>query len=93
MSKSKEFGSAASGAVTKAELEQRIAARPKPRAELHLTPNGWEAVDVRRQIDREGERRIRHLDERLKEARENLEKGHSLALQRGRAKQDFDRGR
>lgn len=93
MSKLKEFGSAASGVVTKAELEQRIAARPKPRAELHLTPNGWEAVDVRRQIDREGERRIRHIDERLKMAREKLEKGHGLALQRGRAKQDFDRGR
>lgn len=93
MSKTKEFGSAASGVVTKAELEQRIAARPKPRAELHLTPKGWEAVDVRRRIDREGERRIQHLDERLQKARENFERGHGLALQRGRAKQDFDRGR
>lgn len=93
MSKAKEFGLSASGLVTKAELEQRIAARPKPRAELHLTPNGWEATEVRRQIDQAGERRIRHLDERLKIARENFEKGHARALVRGRAKQDFDRGR
>ena len=90
---SKEFGRAASGVVTKAELDQRIAARPKPRAELHLTPSGWQATDVRRQIDQESERRIRHIDERLKQARENFETGHARALQRGRAKQDFDRGR
>lgn len=93
MSKAKEFGLSASGLATKAELEQRIAARPKPRAELHLTPNGWEATEVRRQIDQAGERRIRHLDERLRQARENFEKGHARALVRGRAKQDFDRGR
>lgn len=90
---SKEFGRAASGVVTKAERDQRIAARPKPRAELHLTPNGWQATVVRRQLDQESERRIRHIDERLKVAREKIEKGHSLAVMRGRAKQDFDRGR
>lgn len=90
---SKEFGRATSGVVTKAELDQRIAARPKPRAELHLTPNGWEAAEVKRQIDQDSERRIRHIDERLKAARENVQTGHARALQRGRAKQDFDRGR
>lgn len=93
MTKSKDFELAASGLVTKAELDQRLAARPKPRAELHLTPNGWEAAEVRRQIDQAGERRIRHIDERLKAARENFEKGHSRAILRGRAKQDFDRER
>ena len=86
-----EFGRAASGAVTKAELDQRIAARPKPRAELHLTPNGWEATQVKRQIDQESERRIRHIDERLKQAREAFKQGQSRALQRGCAKQEFDR--
>ena len=90
---SKEFGRAASGAVTKAELDQRIAARPTPRAELHLTPNGWEATEVRRQIDQDSERRIRHIDERLQIARENFKNNHARALQRGRAKQDFDRER
>jgi len=93
VSKAKEFGVSASGVATKAELEQRIAARPKPRAGLHLTPNGWEAAEVRRQVDQAGERRIRHLDERLKAARESFKNGHARALVRGRAKQDFDRGR
>lgn len=93
MSNTKEFGRLAGGVATKAELEQRIAARPKPKAGLHLTPNGWEAEEVRRQIDQAGERRIRHLDERLKAARENFKNGHARALVRGRAKQDFDRGR
>jgi DNA-binding PadR family transcriptional regulator len=89
----KEFGRAAAGLVTKAERDQRIAARPKPRAELHLTPQGWEATQVRRQIDQESERRIRHIDERLKTARDNFKNNHTRALSRGRAKQDFDRGR
>lgn len=65
---SKEFGRVAAAIVTKAELDQRIAARPKPRAELHLTPQGWEATEVRRQVDQASERRIRHIDERLKAA-------------------------
>lgn len=89
----KEFGRAASGLVTRAERDQRIAARPRPRAELHLTPQGWEANEVRRQIDQESERRIRHIDERLRAARENFEKGHARALLRGRAKGDFERER
>lgn len=93
MSEKKTFELAASGVATKAELERRIAARPKPRAELHLTPNGWEASEVRRNIDQEAERRIRHLDERLKKAREAFENNHARALLRGRARQDFDRGR
>ncbi len=93
MSEKKDFSLAASGVATKAELDQRLAARPKPRAELHLTPNGWETTDVRRQIDHDAERRIRHLDERLKTARQTLEQGHGRALLRGRAKHDFDRGR
>ena len=88
-----EFGRAASGAVTKAELDQRIAARLKPRAELHLTPNGWEATQVKRQIDQESERRIRQIAERLKQARESFKQGYARSLQRGRAKQEFDRGR
>lgn len=90
---SKAFGRAASGVVTKAELDQRIAARPKPRAELHLTPLGWESAVVRGRIDHDSERRIRLIDERLKSARENFKTSHARALRRGRAKQDFDRGR
>lgn len=93
MTKPKEFGVAAGGIATKAELEQQIAARPKPRAELHLIPPGWDTAHVQRHLFQESEKRIKYLNERLKAARENFEQGHGRALQRGRAKQDFDRGR
>lgn len=89
----KEFGRAAAGVVTKAERDQRIAARPKLQAELHYTPNGWEAREVQRQSHQPSERRIRYIDERLENAHDNLKNNHNRALQRGRAKQDFDRGR
>ncbi|ODA66578.1 hypothetical protein A7A08_02345 [Methyloligella halotolerans] len=87
------FKQASSGAATKAELDQRIAARPKPKVEMQLTPQGAEAVEVRRELDHASERRIKHLEERLQTARNGLENSHARALQRGRAKQDFDRGR
>lgn len=93
MSKSKEFEVADGGIATKAEREQQIASRPIPRAEMHLTPPGWDTAQVQRHLFQEAERRIKYLDERLKLAREKIEKGHSHALLRGRAKQDFDRGR
>lgn len=93
MKRLKDFGLAASGVATRGELEHRIAARPKPRAGLHLTPQGWEAVEVRRQIDLESERRIRHLRERLEKAHGELNADHAHALRKGRAKQDFDRER
>lgn len=93
MSKPKEFKLTAGGIATKAEREQQIAARPAPRAELHLTPPGWDTAQVQRHLFQEAEGRIKYLDQRLKTARESIEKGHSHALLRGRAKQDFDRGR
>lgn len=93
MSTKKDFDQAAPGLVTRLERDQRIAARPRPRAELHLTPTGYEFNQVRQQLDERSERRIKHIDERLKEAREKLEKDRARALLRGRAKQDFDRGR
>lgn len=89
----KGFDQASSGAATKAELDQRIAARPKPKVEIQLTPQGAEAVEVRRELDHASERRIKHLEERLQTARNTFENGHARALRRGRAKQDFDRGR
>lgn len=89
----KGFDQASSGAATKAELDQRIAARPKPKVEIQLTPQGAEAVEVRRGLDHASERRIKHLEERLQSARQGFENGHARALQRVRAKQDFERGR
>jgi len=90
---SKEFGRAASGVVTKAELDQRIAAQPKPRAELHLTPNGWEVQAVNTEQFKAYRDRIHHLRERLNTAHDTLRDDRAKALVRGRAKQEFDRGR
>ena len=89
----KGFDQASSGMATKAELDQRIAARPKPKIEMQLTPQGAEAVEVRRELHHASERRIKHLEERLQTARQGFESGYARALLRGRARQDFDRGR
>lgn len=90
---SKEFGRAASGVVTKAELDQKIAAQPKPRVELHLTPGGYEVKEVNTQLFKTYRDRIRHLRERLEGAHDTLRDDRARAMQRGRAKQDFDRER
>jgi hypothetical protein len=48
---------------------------------------------VQQEINLSNEERIRHLKERLGKARENLNNNHARALQRGKARGDFDRGR
>jgi len=93
MSKSEQFGKAASGAATKAELEKRVASRPKPKIERHLTPKGPQIVKLRQTLDRANENRIIHLRERLDKAKAGFEKDRGKALMRGRAKEAFDRGR
>jgi len=93
VSSPKEFERSSGGVVSKAEREQQLAARPVPKAELLLTPPGWDTAHIQRHLAQEADRRIKHIDERLKLARENFKQGHGRALQRGRAKQDFDRGR
>lgn len=89
----KDFDQSSPGLVTRAERDHRIAARPRPKAELHLTPTGYQFAKVRQQLNDRSERRIKYIDERLKEAREKLEKDRSNSVLRGRAKQAFDRGR
>lgn len=93
MSNPKEFGGAASGVVTKAELEQRMAAQPKPRAELHLTPQGYVVKEVHVEAFKKHQDRIRILRESLNGAHDRLKDDRARAVVRGRAKQDFDRGR
>jgi len=93
VSNSKEFERSTGGVVSKVEREQQLAARPVPKAELHLTPPGWDTAHIQRHLAQEADRRIKHIDERLKLARENFQKSHGKALLRGRAKQDFDRER
>lgn len=89
----KDFDQSSPGLVTRRERDQRIAARPRPKAELHLTPTGYQFAQVRQQLDDRSERRIKYIDDRLKDAREKLEKDRAHSVLRGRAKQDFDRGR
>ncbi len=89
----KDFDQASPGLVTRAERDQLIAARPRPKAELHLAPTGYQFAQVRQHLDDRKERRIKHIDVRMDEARERLEKDRSHSLLRGRAKQDFDRER
>lgn len=93
MNTKKDFDLASPGTVTRAERDQRIAARPRPRAELHLTPSGWEATQVKQELNQQSEQRIRFIDEKLEEARARLENGYSRARMRGRARSDFDRER
>ena len=93
MSKTKEFGSAARGISTKAELKQRLAARSKPKVELHYTMEGTEARTVNRQLNRASERRIKHLRERLGYASNRIKRDHLKSRLKGKSRTDFDRSR
>jgi hypothetical protein len=93
VSKPKEFGAAASGIATKAELQRQIAAQPKPRAELHLTPEGYVVRQVHVETFKKSQERIRYLRERLDGAHDRLKTDRARAVLKGRAKQEFDRER
>ena len=93
MSKPKEFGAAASGVATKAELQRQIAAQPKPRAELHLTPDGYVVKEVAVEAFKKSQQRIKLLRERLDGAHDRLNTHRARAMAKGRAKQAFDRER
>ena len=83
----------ASPISTRAELDQRIANRPKPTIERHLTIEGSQEREVRRQVDAFSENRIKALESRLDQAGKRLEHGFRLAQLRGRAKGDFGHSR
>ena len=93
MSKLKEFRSAARDISTKAELDQRLAARSKPKTELHLTMDGYQSQTVNRRLDEASERRIKHLRERLGNASNRVKRDHLKARFKGKSKTDFDRSR
>jgi hypothetical protein len=93
VSKPKEFEAAASGVATKAELQRQIAAQPKPRAELHLTPDGYVVKEVAVEAFKKSQQRIKLLKERLDGAHDRLKSHRARAMVKGRAKQAFDRGR
>ena len=79
--------------ATKAELDHLAANRPEPVSELHLTPDGPEAIDVHKQVNAMAEKRIGDLQERLQRAREGVETDHAFAQIQDRAGADFERSR
>ena len=79
--------------ATKAELDHLTANRLEPVSELHLTPDGLEATDVREQVNAMAEKRIGDLQERLQRAREGIETDHAFAQIQDRVGADFERSR
>lgn len=93
MSEKKIFTRAASDIATRAELEQRIKARPKPRHELHLTISGTEEHTVHAEVNAANEDRIRDLQKRLDALRNGARGPQAHARLSGKAKGDFGRTR
>ena len=79
--------------ATRAELDRRIAGRPKPTTERRLTIDGWQQQEVHRQVNAFAESRIKALESRLNRARQGLERDVRTAAVRGRARADFERNR
>lgn len=78
---------------TRAELDARLAARPKPQLQRDHTPGGSDETESHRRVREEGERRIVELRERLEAARSRLDQAYAFRSLEGRAKADFGRER
>ena len=87
------FAKSTSPVVTKAERDALIAARPKPKAEMHLTPGGAQETETKRTVNSMLEARIAAMTMRLERAREGMRAGHAKALNRANAKAGFERSR
>lgn len=87
------FTKSASPIVTKAERDALIAARPKPKAEMHLTPEGAQKAEVKRTVNTMLEARIAAMTLRLERARESMRQDRTKALNRAKAKAGFERSR
>jgi len=86
-------GPASARIATRAELDHRKATRPKPQAGLHLSPPGIEAQDLKRELAKRQEARIKLLETKLKGASKTLNHDASKAMLKHRAKSSFDRNR
>lgn len=93
MNKGSDLVQPVSNISTSTELEQRLEARGKPRAELQLTINGWEEQTVHQQVNETNEIRIKHLQRRLERVRTGFQHDHTHAQINGKAKADFERSR
>lgn len=79
--------------VTKAEMDARISARPKPTVERHLTPNGYTQTTIHKSHDAQNEARIAQIRNRLTSASDRLKLARNKAVVRGTARGDFERSR
>jgi len=93
MSPKNAFDRAGAGIATRAELDQRLAARPRPRAERHLTIDGSISTAVHTDINREAEARIAYLRDRLDTADTKLRLDRLRAGTKDCARSAFERSR
>jgi len=91
MSGRRDFARAAPGIATRAELEARIKARPKPKLERHLTISGSKERIVHGEVNAANENRIRILQERFSKLKDNARSDQAGARLTGKAKSDFGR--
>jgi len=87
------FDRAGPGIATRAELDQRVAARPKPRAERHLTIDGSVSRTVHAEVNHQAEARIAYLKDRLDTADTKMRLDRLRAGTKDRARSAFDRSR
>ena len=87
------FDRAGPGIATRAELDQRVAARPKPRAERHLTIDGSISTAVHSDLNQQAEARIAYLKDRLEQADTKMRLARLRAGTKDRARNAFDRSR
>ena len=87
----KPFAQAATPITTKDRLDALKAARPKPKAEMHLTPGGAQETETKRSVNSALEACIAAITHRLERARNELKEERGKALARGKAKAGFGR--
>lgn len=93
MSRPEQDNTSSSVIATKAELLQRLRDRSKPQVQSRLTPNGPSALESRKTLLRENERRIGVLRASLGSAHDAFEVQHSFATLDGYAKARFEKSR
>lgn len=93
MSSARSFAAAPPAIATKTELDRLTETRPAPASEMHLTPDGPAATDVRQRLDAAHEQRIAALRQSLDDVRTRFEREHAFGQLKDRAKADFGRNR
>ena len=87
------FDRAGPGVATRAELDRRLAARPRPKAERHLTIDGSISTAVHTELNQQAEARIAYLKDRLETADTKMRLARLRAGTKDRARSAFERSR